>query len=80
MNGSTKAKIDADNIGGINQHIGIDCKAAWGPDADRHVKVLITIQLAGSNFALYRFQSCMNRRHLRWSAEELRLIFIECRM
>jgi hypothetical protein len=26
------------------------CESAWGPDADRHAKILIIIRFQGSNF------------------------------
>ena len=30
-----------------------NCESAWGPDADRHAKVLIIIRLEGSSFGAW---------------------------
>ena len=44
---------DGGTSGGAAQLKGFDCKSAWGPDADRHAKLLIVREAEGSLLEAY---------------------------
>ncbi len=48
------------------------CESAWGPDADRHAKLLIIIRLEGSNFGAYSHGAVREPPRAMWATGGLR--------